>query len=98
LGSGVRVERAVSLHVFRQGARGVHGSIILGTVAGVVEVAVFGLPIHGFDGHVNDPVGRKVARLVIDPRCGFVPAGYSTADDPIPGHRQPEGDAIQGRD
>jgi hypothetical protein len=87
LGSGVRVERAVSPYVFRRGVRGVHGSIILGTVAGVVEVAVFGLPIHGFDGHVNDPVRRKVARLIIDPRYSFVPVGYSTADDPILGHR-----------
>ena len=36
-------------------------------VAGVVEVAVFGLPVHGFDSYIDDPVGGEVERLVIDP-------------------------------
>lgn len=72
--------------------------IIFGEFMGVVEVAVFELPIQGFDGHIDSPVRREVTRPVIDPQCSFVPAEYGTAHDPIPGSGQPEGDAIQGRD
>lgn len=43
----------------------VHGHIILGAVTGVVDIAIFRLPVHGVNGDIDGGFGRYIKGAVV---------------------------------
>jgi hypothetical protein len=64
---------------------GIYRHIISGATAGVVEAAVFGLPIYRIDRHIDGGLGRGAARAVVHRQCCDLSQKHSTADYSISG-------------
>jgi hypothetical protein len=61
----------------------IHRHIIPGAVAGVVEVVVFGLSIYSIDSHIDDGIGRDIARAVVYRQCYDIPPEHCLTDHSI---------------
>jgi len=90
----VGIEWAVSTRVFRRMPRSIHRHVVPRAIAGIVDVAVFRMPIYGIDSHIDGAIRRRIARAVVHRQCRDISQEQRATDDLISRHENEAPSAV----